>query len=135
MWITLSARIFRKSKDRVVGMLLGALKFGLICHRHMQMETEEVEKTALLLQKNWDVVVPAHLDWESLRVALETQLKYMLEQDFERLVQTMYRLDVAEAKFTAALNLPTVQARAIALAGIVIDRELQRLATWKKYSG
>lgn len=99
------------------------------------METEEVEKTALLLQKNWDMVVPAQLDWESLRAALETQLKYMLEQDFERLVQTMYRLDVVEAKFAAALNLPTVQARAIALAGIVIDRELQRLATWKKYSG
>ena len=59
----------------------------------------------------------------------------MLESDFERLVQTMYRLDVYESKFQAALRLPTVGERAVALATVVLERERQRLATWKKYSG
>ena len=101
----------------------------------MTMETEDIQKTAQLLHKNWDLATPSELDWESLREALRVQLLWMLESDFERLVQTMYRLDVFENKFQAALRLPTVGERAVALATIVLERERLRLATWKKYSG
>jgi hypothetical protein len=99
------------------------------------METQDIHKTARLLQKNWDLVPPEQLDWEALRLALQRQLHHLLEADFERLVQAMYRLDVNEGKFLTALELPTVAERAIALARIVMERELQRLATWQKYSG
>lgn len=98
-------------------------------------ETEDIAKAASLLHKNWDLATPEELDWDSLREALRVQLQWMLQSDFERLVQTMYRLDVAESKFQAALRLPTVAYRAEALATVVLERELLRLATWKKYSG
>ncbi len=109
-------------------------EFALILPNSMAMETEDIRKTAQLLHKNWDLTTPSELDWESLREALRVQLLWMLECDFERLVQTMYRLDVFENKFQAALRLPTVGERAVALATIVLERERQRLATWKKYS-
>lgn len=99
------------------------------------METEDINKTAELLLKNWGLTPPNELDWESLKQALTMQLDYLLRQDFERLVQSMYRLDVSEPKFQRALLLPTVEERASALATIVLERELQRLATWRKYSG
>jgi hypothetical protein len=98
------------------------------------METQDISKAARLLQKNWDLVPPPQLDWEGLRLALKQQLHHMLVADFERLVQTMYRLDVNEGKFLLALELITVEERAEALAHIVMERELQRLATWQKYS-
>ena len=99
------------------------------------METEDIDKAASLLQKNWDLLPPSDLDWESLLAALRVQMEHMLMNDFERLVQSMYRLDVAESRFQLALALPSVPERAAALATIVLDRELQRLATWRKYSG
>ena len=98
------------------------------------MENQDLEKTAGLLAKNWGLERPDTLDLESLRLALQVQLGFMLSGDFERLVQTMYRLDVSESKFQAALLLTTVDERAMQLANIVLDRELLRLQSWRKYS-
>jgi hypothetical protein len=99
-----------------------------------RMENQDLQNTAGLLLKNWGMVPPDQLDWETLKQALRMQMRAMLADEFERLVQAMYRLDVAEPKFQAALALPTLDARADALAIIVLDRELQRLETWRKYS-
>jgi hypothetical protein len=99
-----------------------------------RMESPDIHKTAGLLQKNWGIVPPTALDWEALRLALQVQMLAMLTDDFERLVQTMYRLDVAESKFRAAMDLPTREVQAVALADIVLERELLRLETWQRYS-
>jgi hypothetical protein len=98
------------------------------------MDAQDLASTASLLHKNWGLQPPTDLDWEALRAALYQQLRTMLSDDFERLVQAMYRLDVAESKFQAALSLPTLDERAAALANIVLARELQRVETWRKYS-
>jgi hypothetical protein len=98
------------------------------------MEDVDLEKTAGLLLKNWDLERPRVLDWETLKQALTLRLGEMLRDEFERLVQTMYRLDVSEPLFLVALDLPTHDARAAALANIVLERELLRLETWRKYS-
>ena len=98
------------------------------------MENQDIEGTARLLQKNWDLTPPQDMDWETLRQALVLQLGHMMAHDVERLVQSMYRLDVNEGKFHAAMALPTANERAVALAQVVLEREMQRLATWRKYS-
>ncbi len=99
------------------------------------MELHDLVQTSDLLQKNWGLAPPSQLDWESLREALRLQLEYMIANNFEFLVQTMYRLDVDESKFRQALSLPIAADRAATLATIIVDRELQRLETWRKYSG
>ncbi|MFM2377364.1 MAG: hypothetical protein RLZZ165_2461 [Bacteroidota bacterium] len=99
------------------------------------METEDICKAADWLQKNWELLPPSDLDWASLRAALKARLEWMLQNEFERLVQAMYRLDVAESKFRMALAMPTVGERAARLSEIILERELQRLATWRRYSG
>lgn len=98
------------------------------------MENQDIEGTARLLQKNWDLTPPAEMDWETLRKALVLQLGHMMAHDMERLVQSMYRLDVSEAKFHVAMGLPSASERSEALAQVVLERELQRLATWRRYS-
>jgi hypothetical protein len=99
------------------------------------MEPQDLAQTTDLLQKNWGLTPPTQLDWESLREALRLQMAYMISNNFEFLVQTMYRLDVDESKFLQALSLPMVADQAATLATIIVDRELQRLETWRKYSG
>lgn len=98
------------------------------------MEDQDIEGTARLLQKNWDLTPPVDMDWETLRQALVLQLGHMMAHDVERLVQSMYRLDVSEPKFHAAMALPTAEERAQALANVVLEREMLRVATWRKYS-
>lgn len=67
-------------------------------------------------------------------VGLLTQkIKPMLDDDFEGLVNKMYRMDVPEAQFQAALNAGDPESIAKSLATLVVERELLRVRTWKAY--
>ncbi|MCB9231461.1 MAG: hypothetical protein H6581_07355 [Bacteroidia bacterium] len=95
-------------------------------------------KTAEWLQDRWGVVLPensAEYDQrEELIRFLIPRLKYFLEHEFEFLVNTMYRLDVSEAKFHQALAGKDTDQIAGQLAEIVLDREIQRMETRIRYS-
>lgn len=100
------------------------------------METEDWQQARRLLVRNWGLKPDeGWADRAALLAALEAQVRHMLADEFERLVQTMYRLDVSEARFRQALALPDRDQQAAALATVIWERELQRLETWQKYSG
>lgn len=81
-----------------------------------------------------DVSRMAHLDRDTLTAQLKLFIFDLLEHDFERLCSLMYRHDVKESLFNAALSLPTDDLRAEAIAILVIDRELAKMATRAAYS-
>jgi len=81
---------------------------------------------------------PSPGEYETLnRQTLEERLclfiKDLLEHDFSRLVHLIYRHDVNEASFNLALGEPGIEKQAQAIAGLVIDRELQKVETRKRY--
>ncbi len=59
-------------------------------------------------------------------------INYLLEKDFERLLQAMYRIDVSEKKFKAVFSHDENVAEAI--AKLVLERELEKVAFRKKYN-
>lgn len=59
-------------------------------------------------------------------------ITYLLEKDFERLLQAMYRIDVDEQKFKSVFA--GEGDIADGLAKLVMDREIQKVAFRKKYS-
>lgn len=73
-------------------------------------------------------------DREQLLQALTERIAYMLDHDFEFLMHIFYRLDLNEQKVSNALtgggDDPASQ-----LALLVIERELQKIETRKRYSG
>ncbi len=82
---------------------------------------------------------PSLNDYESLdRASLEQKLtRYihdLLEHDFTKLTNMIYRHDVNEVKFNRALEEPSLKLQAHAIAILVIQRELQKIETRKKYS-
>lgn len=82
---------------------------------------------------------PSAKDYETLdRSTLEERLsmfiKDLLEHDFTKLTNMIYRHDVNEAKFNLALGQPSLPLQARAIAQLVIERELQKIETRKKYS-
>jgi hypothetical protein len=69
-------------------------------------------------------------DQSRLHEALRQLIARLLSEDFHRLVQAMYRIDVAEDKFHQAMASPDP---ADAIAGLVIERLLQKAESRIRY--
>lgn len=69
---------------------------------------------------------------KELKAYLTSQIAWMLDHAFERLLQAMYRIDVAEQKFKAALTGPDPVAAA--LADLVLEREIKKIEIRRKFS-
>ncbi len=70
---------------------------------------------------------------EMLRIKLIDVINMLMQSDFQRLLNAMYRLDIDEKLFRDALSdvhSPSVAGR---LADLVINRELEKIKTRKKY--
>ena len=65
---------------------------------------------------------------------LAEKIEYMLRNDFSGLMQALYRVDVAESVTARAFQAPTLAETARQLARAVVERQLQKLETRKKYS-
>lgn len=107
------------------------------------MKAEDQLEALTLLKKHLRVQKGEPLDkdpalfmagMEALRMHLRQQISFLLDQEFERLLQAMYRMDVSEVAFKEALALPTGPAIVEKLADLVLERELQKVATRRLYS-
>ncbi len=71
---------------------------------------------------------------EELQFRLSLFIEDLLNTNFEKLCNMIYRHDVEERKFNSALQSDSVQQQAEMIARLVIDRELQKAETRKSYS-
>lgn len=71
--------------------------------------------------------------FEALRIALARRISEWLDNDFSRLINVMYRLDVSEAKFSEALVTGDEKGSALRIADLVLEREKQKIMTRRKY--
>jgi hypothetical protein len=77
--------------------------------------------------------VPSSL--EGIREKLKWIIEHLLQNDFERLLNAMYRLDIDESKFKSVISGTYGNDVAGKLAEIVIERELKKIETRKRYRG
>lgn len=84
------------------------------------------------LEPEQDLLEVGHLD--ELREKLEKIVAYLLDNDFERLLNAMYRLDINEEKFKMALSGNGKNAISAEITDLIISREIQKLKTRIKYS-
>jgi len=69
-----------------------------------------------------------------LRAYLIEVINDLLDRDFDRLLQAMYRIDISEVDFQKALNTSNPSHVAQKIADLVIERELQKVNTRNKYA-
>ena len=65
---------------------------------------------------------------------LKVIIKYLLDHDFNRLINACYRLDVEQSKFQQALNSPNPDNVPEAIALLVLEREQEKIKWRLKYS-
>ena len=89
----------------------------------------------LLIQTNLDVGLelnlPATADYVDLEALLEKSITHLIDSDFERLLQVLYRIDIDELKVKKAFANPDSVANN--LAKLILAREIQKIETRKKY--
>lgn len=90
---------------------------------------EKLEKD-FSLQGN---TLPAAADLDSVRNHLTERIKMLIEKDFERFLNTLYRIDVSEVKVHAVLTSAGKNEIPEQLADLIIERQLQRLKTQQLY--
>ncbi len=73
------------------------------------------------------------MDRNELKEKLTSLIKELLQNDFARLCNIIYRHDVQEVKFQKALELPDIVLQAEKISDLVIERELQKVETRKAY--
>jgi hypothetical protein len=72
-------------------------------------------------------------DMQEFRGKLRNLINHMLDNDFERLLVAMYRLDINEHRFKMALSDLNTLNVAQDIADLVIEREMQKVLTRRKY--
>ena len=72
--------------------------------------------------------------FEAFKKRLTEIISYLLDKDFERLLTAMYRIDINEEKFKAALSINPTSEIAPSIAALIIEREMQKVITRRKYS-
>ena len=69
-----------------------------------------------------------------IREKLIALLNELINKDFNSLVQLLYRIDVNEKKIRLYLNQKTNEDSASVIADLIIERQLQKIETRKKFS-
>lgn len=74
------------------------------------------------------------LDRNAIVAELVRRVAYLLQHDLDRLMSYMYILDVPEEKFAGAIQRPSHEHPEQLLAEVILDREIERMHTWRRYS-
>ena len=81
------------------------------------------------LEENMMIPAGQGLDRQIIRDKLAFMIAHLMQNNFEKLCQAMYRLDVSEARFDKVMKENELQDIPYAVADLVIEREMQKVRT------
>ena len=97
----------------------------------------KLRESALLISKHFDInqreFEVENVDYELFIKNLTRIINYLLEKDFQRLMNGLYRIDVSEEKVNEVLNLSAPDEIGSNIAKLILERELQKVETRFKY--
>ena len=100
---------------------------------------DEDEQLASLINKDLgsleeSMMIPVSgLDRNAVREKLAVLIAHLMDTNFEKLCQAMYRLDVSEARFDQVMHEKPIEDIPYAVADLVIEREMQKVKTREMY--
>jgi hypothetical protein len=99
------------------------------------MDNSLIKEALPLLQKNLEVKdIPVHVDREGLIQYLMPIIAQLLNQNFEKLLQVCYRIDLDEKTLKAILFERDPEHLQRDLTTALVDRHLQKAHFRRKYS-
>ncbi|KQN35167.1 hypothetical protein ASE92_11130 [Pedobacter sp. Leaf41] len=83
---------------------------------------------------NKDFDLPDELSESQLRETLVEAFAYLVDNDFPKLVQILYKADVDQYKLKELLENIEGKSSAEVIADAYLARQMAKIETWKKYS-
>lgn len=98
----------------------------------------QLAQTALVLADRWGVALPpgaaGPTDYDYLLEVLTERVSHLMTYRHQKLMASLYVLDVSERRYRAAMDAPTHAERAAALARAILERETEKIASRLKYA-
>jgi hypothetical protein len=85
-----------------------------------------------IISKDFDI--PDQLSENQLRAAMVDAFAYLIDNDFPKLIQILYKADVDQYKLKELLETVEGLSSAEVIADAYIARQKAKIETWKKYS-
>ncbi|MFD0940976.1 hypothetical protein [Pedobacter boryungensis] len=90
--------------------------------------------TSLLKIINKDFDLPENLNEDQLLEVMVNAFAYLIDEDFQKLLQILYKADVDQDKLKILLENTANSSSAEIIAQAYIARQKAKIETWKKYS-
>ncbi len=94
---------------------------------------EDHKEVFEIVSGNFDIVPHNVLSMNQVRDLLASRVREMLDKNIEKLVSTLYRIDVSQRVTDEIFNLTSKDDIALLIADAVIERQLKKIETRKKY--
>ncbi len=102
---------------------------------HSDNEYSEPREVYSIISSNFDLASGNIVSFEEIHRVLTERIHELLEKNLEKLIFILYRIDVGQKKTDEIFNNPSKEEIASLLATAVIDRQLEKVKTRRKYSG
>ena len=86
------------------------------------------------INQSLEISLPVTASFEELKRKLAFHINYLINQDFEKLVFYLYRIDVDESKMKYLLDQKEGENAAGLIADLIIDRQLQKIKSRQQFS-
>jgi hypothetical protein len=102
----------------------------------MQSDNEfsEPREVYSIISANFELAPGKVLTFEEIHRILTERIHELLEKNVEKLIFILYRIDVGQKKTDEIFNNPSKEEIASLLATAVIERQLEKVKTRRKYS-
>ena len=85
------------------------------------------------LNQSYGLELPETATLEGLETVLAARLNTMIMDDFNGLVQLLYRIDVSEPKLKKILRENASTDAGVLIARLIVERQLQKMETRRKF--
>lgn len=94
----------------------------------MNEQTELTES----LNLNFSLRIAGNISMEELKLVLAQRINYLINNNFQELIQLLYRIDINEQRLKFMLQESSTNAGSL-IADLIIERQLEKIASRKKY--
>jgi len=94
---------------------------------------DEEQSAAIELYKTFEIE-PDNFQNEELKYSIARKIDYMLNHQMEKLMQVLYMVDVSQSKLDAVFAENSKELLPLAIAELVIERELQKINTREQFN-
>lgn len=97
--------------------------------------SEDNKQVYEIISGNFELEKVNDITIEEIQRILTERIREMLDKNIEKLILILYRIDVSQKKADEIFNNPSKDEIASFLAKAVIERQLEKVRTRRKYSG